>query len=144
MLPSGVSARIGKSADMTVSSVTKGKKVALFAVHGGLHPDLLGQAPAGLQGEGGRDARQGRRRHRLDAIVNDVGDVMHLEAAIRRWARTSSCFSDRRRRVHQGARSRLRCSAHGRCARTRYSMIVEDGVVEAAQRRGARGRSSIR
>ncbi len=55
-----------------MAELTAGKTVALFAVPGRLHAHLLGQAPAGLQGQGRRPAQA----KGVDAIacvsVNDV------------------------------------------------------------------------
>ncbi len=50
----------GKPADLSVADLTAGKKVALVRRAGRVHADLLGRAPAGLQGEGGGVPRQGR------------------------------------------------------------------------------------
>ncbi len=50
---------------MSTDDVFGGKRVALFAVPGRLHPDLFGQAPAGLHREGRRAAGQGRGPDRL-------------------------------------------------------------------------------
>ena len=67
-----------------------GKKVALFAVPGRLHPDLLGAAFAGLCREGRRAEGQGRRRNRLHLGQRRVRHG-RLEQG-RRAARTSPCW----------------------------------------------------
>ena len=119
----------GKPADMTIGELTKGRKVALFAVPGAFTPTCSARHLPGY-----KDKASELRAKGVDAIgcvaVNDVfvmsawgkdqqvgDDVMMLSDGNGEFARAIGLEMDGSK-FGMGSRSQ------------RYSMIVEDGVVK--------------
>jgi peroxiredoxin len=119
----------GKPGDMTVADLTKGKKVALFAVPGAFTPTCSVKHLPGY-----KDQAAALRAKGVDAIacvsVNDVfvmnawGKDQHVGDDVIMLADGNGAFT-------KAVGLEMDASAFGMGGRSkRYSMIVEDGVVK--------------
>jgi peroxiredoxin len=119
----------GKPAELTVSELTKGKKVALFAVPGAFTPTCSARHLPGY-----KDKAADLRAKGVDAIacvaVNDVF-VMNAWGKDQQVGDDVMMLSDGNGEVARAIGLELNASGFGMGTRSqRYSMIVEDGVVK--------------
>lgn len=119
----------GKPADMTVAELTKGKKVALFAVPGAFTPTCSAKHLPGY-----REKAAELRKKGLDKIacvaVNDVF-VMNAWGKDQQVGDDVIMLSDGNGAFTKAIGMEMDASGFGMGARSkRYSMIVEDGVVK--------------
>jgi len=119
----------GKPADMTVSELTKGKKVALFAVPGAFTPTC---SVKHLPGYKEKAAELGKKGVDTIACVS-VNDVFVMNA----WGKDQNVgddivmLADGNGAFAKAIRLELDASGFGMGSRSRrYSMIVDDGVVK--------------
>jgi peroxiredoxin len=118
----------GKPADMTVSELTKGKKVALFAVPGAFTPTCSARHLPGY-----KDKAAELRAKGVDAIAClSVNDVFVMNA----WGKDQQVgdmimLADGNGTYTKSLGLEMDGSGFGMGTRSkRYSMIVEDGVVK--------------
>ena len=106
-----------------------GKRVALFAVPGAFTPTCSARHLPSYVDKAERAQRQGRRRDRLHLGQRSVRDGRLGPA--RRIAKTSPCSPTATAPSPRRSASRMDGSKFGMGKRSqRYSMIVNDGVVE--------------
>ncbi len=120
----------GKPADMTVSELTKGKKVALFAVPGAFTPTCSVRHLPGYKEKADEFRAKG-----VDTIacvaVNDVF-VMNAWGKDQRVGDDVVMLSDGNGDFAKAVGLEMDGKAFGMGGRSqRYSMIVDDGVVKA-------------
>ena len=121
--------RDGKPADLTVSELTKGKKVALFAVPGAFTPTCSARHLPSYKEKGAELRKKG-----VDTIVCvSVNDVFVMNA----WGKDQNVgedivmLADGNGAFAKAVGLELDASGFGMGSRSRrYSMIVEDGVVK--------------
>lgn len=119
----------GKPADLTVSDLTKGKKVALFAVPGAFTPTCSARHLPGYKEKAAEFRAKG-----VDAIacvaVNDVF-VMNAWGKDQQVGDDVIMLSDGNGAFAKAVGLEMDGSGFGMGSRSqRYSMIVEDGVVK--------------
>jgi peroxiredoxin len=118
----------GKPADMTVAELTKGKKVALFAVPGAFTPTCSARHLPGYKEKAAELRKKG-----VDAIacvaVNDVF-VMHAWGKDQQVGDDVLMLADGNGAFAKAIGMEMDGTGFGMGQRSkRYSMIVEDGVV---------------
>jgi len=119
----------GKPADLTVSELTKGKKVALFAVPGAFTPTCSARHLPGYKEHAAEMRKKG-----VDAIACvSVNDVFVMNA----WGKDQQVgddvvmLADGNGTFAKAVGLEMDGSGFGMGSRSkRYSMIVEDGVVK--------------
>lgn len=119
----------GKPADLSVSDLTKGKKVALFAVPGAFTPTCSARHLPGYKEKAAEMRAKG-----VDAIacvaVNDVF-VMNAWGKDQQVGDDVLMLSDGNGDFARALGLEMNASGFGMGSRSqRYSMIVEDGVVK--------------
>ena len=119
----------GKPADLTVSELTKGKKVALFAVPGAFTPTCSARHLPGYKEHAAEMRKKG-----VDAIacvsVNDVF-VMNAWGKDQQVGDDVMMLADGNGTFAKAVGLEMDGSGFGMGSRSkRYSMIVEDGVVK--------------
>jgi peroxiredoxin len=119
----------GKPADMTVSELTKGKKVALFAVPGAFTPTCSAKHLPGYKEKAAELRKKGVDRIACVA-VNDVF-VMNAWGKDQQVGEDIVMLSDGNGAFAKAIGLEMDGSGFGMGQRSkRYSMIVEDGVVK--------------